>query len=105
MKLLKIENGQGYYLENEESFSPINEITKEKLMMLVDIVFEKEAVELDEYDEQQIKNKAHQIVYKNIYEKLHSLRGRRQEFIDESKRQYWHQYKEYLDAEKSKCEN
>jgi hypothetical protein len=56
-------------------------------------------VEFDEYDEEVIKNQAHQVVYKSVCRNLQSLKERRQEFIDESERLYLDDYKRYT-AEK-----
>lgn len=94
MKLLKIQNDSGYWLNSEGSYSPVDKITKEDLMRLVGLVLDND-VELDEFDEKSIKNQAHQIIYKNIFQKLRDLQGRKQEFIDESKRLYLYEYEKY----------
>lgn len=94
MKLLKADSDLGYFLTNEGNYRAIDEITKEDLLRLVRSVLKDDA-ELDEYDENIIKNQAHQIVYKSIYRNLLSLKGRRQEFIDESERLYLEDYKRY----------
>lgn len=96
MKLLKADSDLGYFLTKEGNYRPIDEITKEDLFRLVRIVLKDDA-EFDEYDEKIIKNQAHQIVYKSIYRNLLSLKGRRQEFIDESERLYLEDYKRYAE--------
>jgi hypothetical protein len=55
----------------------------------------KNEVKFDEYDGEKIKNPAHQIVYKSVYEKLRELGERKQEFIDESERMYLAEYERY----------
>jgi hypothetical protein len=75
MQLLKIDNDLGHFLDTANSFQPVDKITKEELLRLVDLTL-REDVEFDEYDEGKIKNQAHQIVYKSIYEKLRELSGR-----------------------------
>lgn len=96
MKLLKIDNNLGHFLDGSGEFQPIDRITKEDLLSLVDLTLNEE-VEFDEYDEEKIRNQAHQIVYKSIHEKLRSLRDRKQEFIDESERLYLAEYERYKD--------
>jgi len=96
MKLLKIEGNLGYYRDDQGEFSLVDKITKEDLLRLVKLTLDKE-VEFDEYDDEDLKNQAHQIVYKSIFEKLRGLRERRQEFIDESERLYLQEYERYRD--------
>ncbi len=94
MKLLKAEGGLGHYL-TEDAYSPIDKINKEDLLRLVNWTLEKEDVEFDEYDENVIKNQAHQVIYKNVVQKLVALKARRQAFIDESERLYLVDYEKY----------
>jgi len=96
MKLLKIDNKLGHYLSKSGDYVPIDKITKDHLLRLVNLTLANNA-EFDEYDDEQIQNQAHQIVYKSIYEKLHGLRERRQEFIDESETLYLQDYEKYRD--------
>ena len=93
---IKIDRDMGYYLDTEGSYAPVDKITKEDLLRLVDLTLQNEIV-LDEFSEDSIKNQAHQIIYKSIFEKLRDLRGRRQEFIDESERLYIQEYERYRD--------
>ena len=95
MKLLKIENGLGYYLDEKSDFDSIDKITKEDLLRLVDLTLSKE-VEFDEYDDEAIKNHAHRIIYKSISEKLGDLKERKQKFTDESERLYLTEYEKYF---------
>ena len=96
MKLLSINNGSGLYLGESGEYNPVDKITKEDLLMLVNMTLQKEVM-FDEYDEKAIKNQAHQIVYKSVFERLRSLRDRKQEFIDESERLYLKEYEKYRD--------
>lgn len=97
MKLLKIEHNQGYFLDDQGGYAPVDKITKEDILRLVNMTLDDE-VEFDEYKDEDIKNHAHQIVYKNIYEKLRSLMERRQQFKDESERLYLREYEKYRDG-------
>jgi len=96
MKLLKIEENVGLYLDVHNDYVEVNRITKEDLLRLVDLTL-RDDVEFDEYSDGAIKNQAHQIVYRNIYEKLRDLKGRKEEFIDQSERLYLEEYEKYRD--------
>jgi hypothetical protein len=95
MKLLKIENGCGHFRLQSGNYSPIDKISKDDLLQLVNATLSKEDVEFDEYDESMIQNHAHQVIYKSVVRKLQSLRERKQEFIDESARLYLEDYEKY----------
>ena len=97
MKLLKIENNLGYYRDNQGEFAPVDKITKEDILMLVNLTLGEEEIEFDEYNDENLNNQAHQIIYKSIFEKLRGLKGRRQGFIDESERLYLQEYERYRD--------
>jgi len=94
MKLLSIENNLGLYLGESGQYSPVDKITKEDLLRLVNLTLSKD-VEFDAYDETAIKNQAHQIVYKSVFERLRGLSDRKKEFIDESERLYLKEYEKY----------
>ena len=94
MKLLRIENNQGQFLDEKNEFAPIDKITKEDLLRLVGQTIDEEA-EFDEYEQEAIKNAAHQILYKSIYEKLKECSDRKTEFTDEAKRVYLTEYEKY----------
>lgn len=98
MKLLKTENALGYFLTDSNEYSPVDKITKEDLLRLVNLTL-KEEVEFDEYNEESIKHQAHQIVYKSILEKLVGLKDRKQEFFDQSERLFLADYEKYMNTE------
>jgi len=95
MKLLKIENNLGFYRDKQGEFATVDKITKEDILMLVNLTLGEDEVEFDEYNDENLKNQAHQIIYKSIFDKLQGLKGRRQEFIDESERLYLQEYEKY----------
>jgi len=98
MKLLKIEDNHGLYLKDGSEFSPIDKISKDDLLDLVNQTLTEE-VEFDEYDSDRIKNQAHQILYRNIFEKLQRLKDRKEEFTDESERLYLLEYEKYREEQ------
>jgi hypothetical protein len=95
MKLLKIADNKGYYFVTQDKFSTVDEITKDDILRLVSLTLGEEEVEFDEYSDDNLKNHAHQIIYKSIFEKLQDLRKRKDEFIDKSERLYLTQYEKY----------
>ena len=97
MKLLKTDSNQGFFLTEDGKYREIDQITKEDLLRLVRIVLNDEESELDKYDDQVIKNQAHQVVFKSVYRNLQSLKERRQQFIDDSERSFLDDYKRYID--------
>lgn len=94
MKALKIENHQGYFLTEEGVYETVDKIDKTVLLRLVNMALEDE-FEIDEFDEEKLKNQAHQIIYKSIGEKLSDLHQRRNQFRDESDRLYLDAYEKY----------
>ena len=96
MKLLKIEDNLGHFMAKDGSYHTIDKITKDALLWIMEKVLDSLG-ELEPYDEEKIKNQAHQVVYKSIYSNLNSLEERRQEFIDESERLYLEDYKKYIE--------
>lgn len=98
MKLLKIEANQGQFRDASGEYKPIDKIAKEDLLQLITWTLQEAEVIFDPYDENAIKNQAHQIVYKSVVQKLIDLRARKQEFIDESERLFLKEYEKYRDA-------
>lgn len=82
MKYLKIENNKGHYLTSSNQWAEIDKISKEDLMFLLNKAVSEE-FEMDEYLEENIGHKAHQIVYKSIHEKFSELIENKNVFKDE----------------------
>jgi hypothetical protein len=90
MKYLKIENNKGLFLiKNSEGdeWIEIDKISKDNLLNLLEIAISSD-FEMDEYREEDIGHKAHQIVYKSIYEKFLDLISNKNSFIDECDSQF-----------------
>lgn len=94
MMLLKIDNDRGFFLNSNKEYISIDKITKEDLLRIIELTLT-EDVEFDEYDEKILKNQAHQIIYKNIFDKLLDLKSRKQGFQDESDRLFLDAYEKY----------
>lgn len=95
MKLLKIVDYGGQFLNANDEYSPVDLITKEDLLRLVGRIIDDETCELDEFDSALIRNQAHQVIYRSVYQKLSDLQRRRTEFIDESARLFLEDYERY----------
>ncbi|PTY38429.1 hypothetical protein BGP77_12010 [Saccharospirillum sp. MSK14-1] len=94
MKTLKIENSQGYFLTDIGEYETIDKIDKTTLLKLVNLALG-DSFEIDEYNEEKLKNQAHQIIYKSISEKLNDLHNKRGQFHDESERLFQDEYEKY----------
>ncbi|MFA5629212.1 MAG: hypothetical protein WC958_03010 [Dehalococcoidales bacterium] len=82
MKLLKIENQEGYYLNGSE-YKNIDSITKEDILRLLKTIYEEENIELDEIDDasNRITMPSQKLVYEKLYEKLAELKAAKEEII------------------------
>jgi len=99
MKLLKIENNQGFFLDDKGNYSPVNKLTKEQLLWLVkQTLSDSNDIEFDEFDEDKLRNQSHQIVYQSVNGKLAALREKRRDFFDTSERLYLVEREKYDDA-------
>jgi len=97
MKYLKIENNQGFYQLGDEDWKVIDGINKEDLMILLDKLIVTE-FEMDIYAAERIANKAHQIIYRNLYEKFFELLENTNRFKDESVQLYKKAIEKYSDV-------
>lgn len=88
MQILKIENNQGKFSLDGVIFTLIDKITKENILRLIDIVLSNDDITMDTYDESNLGNKAHQIIYRSIYGKLTELHGHKDAFQDECSAMY-----------------
>lgn len=94
IKVLKIENSKGYFLTEEGTYETVDRIDKVILLRLVNSALEDD-FEIDEYNEEVLRNQAHQIIYKSISEKLYDLHNKRDQFRDESERLFLDEYEKY----------
>ena len=85
MKFLTIDNGQAMYTIDPTvpASVKIDQISKEDLFRLIELCITDDSFEMDPYNEGLLQNKAHQIIYKNIYQKLEDLKKQRVRFSDE----------------------
>lgn len=83
MKILFIDQGKGFYTVDGRENKSIIDISRDDLFTLLDLICDrKEEYEMDPYDPDLVQNKAHQVIYKNIYQKLKEVADAKQTFID-----------------------
>ena len=91
MKYLKVEDNKGHFCLQpqvaEPAWKPIDEITKDDLMALLNQAVTGE-FQMDEYVEDHLQNKAHQIIYKRIHEKFKELLSKKDIFNDDIENTY-----------------
>lgn len=91
MTYLKIEDNKGFFLRVAEGLDPawhqIDTITKEDLYFLLKKAVTEE-FEMDEFKEEILSNKSHQIIYKSLNEKFVDLVANKTRFKDESENLY-----------------
>ncbi len=90
MKYLKIDNNKAFFIKDKaqpENWTEIDNIEKEDLMKLLDFATEDD-FEMDDYNEGLLANKAHQIIYKSIYEKLNIFLTNKDRFKDQTEGVY-----------------
>lgn len=70
MKILEINDNEGYFLTKELQYKKIGEIGKNDIYFLLNHVFENDEVELDICTDDNIKNPANKIIYEKLSEKI-----------------------------------
>ena len=87
MKYLKIDDNKGYFTIDGTTWKPIDQINKNGLLILLDRALE-DGFEMDEFEDEKIANPAHQIIYKNLYERFSEITRNLNRFSDESQNIY-----------------
>lgn len=89
MIYLKVEKGKGYFLSKNNEYKEIDAIRKEDILHLLEAATSANIeFEMDEVENGNIQNAAHQIIYLNIYEKFTELKNNKNRFLDESENLY-----------------
>lgn len=78
MKYLEVRNNKGYYWNDKEMIE-IDQISKDDLLRLINHA-EEDGFEIDAYNENQLQNKAHQIIYQSIYTKFSDFLADKEQF-------------------------
>ena len=94
MIYLKIENNMGKFYK-EGTFETIDKMSNVDLWHIANAVMNDEEFLMDAYDETRLPNKAHQIIYKHIYDLLISLKCRKEQYKNECSLMYKTAYEAY----------
>lgn len=98
MKCLEINKGKGYYLNSKGDMNEIDKITKEDILRLLDIATDKEQnFEMDLFENNNLQNKSHEIIYASLYKKFHEVLQNKDRFFDESTAEYKDALSKYND--------
>jgi hypothetical protein len=81
MKYLKIEKSKGLYWDGKK-YQEIDKIDKNGLLVLLNAA-ETDNFELDDYNEDLLGNKAHQVIYENIHSKFEQFLNDKEQFKTE----------------------
>lgn len=87
MRILKIDQNKGYFSLDGEEWLELDKLTKESILALLDLIISGDA-EMDEYSEEKLKQPAHGIIYRNLYQKLSELSSNKDKFKRESESLY-----------------
>ncbi|NLA52716.1 MAG: hypothetical protein GX860_11465 [Alcaligenaceae bacterium] len=80
-KLLKIEDGRGYYLDEKDDYVLITELSVDRLKQIIEIVFKEDETIFDAYDDKLVHNAADKIIYNKVATKLKNVQDNREEII------------------------
>ena len=89
MKYLKIDSNKGFYRidTTKEEWTELDQINKDQLLTLLKFASTEE-FKMDEYKDELLQNPAHNIIYKNIYEKFIDFIGNKTRFQDSVEAMY-----------------
>ena len=88
MKVLKIENNEGYLILNDNSII-VTQVTKENILDALKLIYNTEQIEFDKFgDNLLINNEAQRIVYENLYKHLRQFDEDKQKLKDEIRREF-----------------
>lgn len=89
MKCLRIENANGWYSTDGNTWEILEKITKEDLLKILDLLLDSDSpIEIDPYDETLLKNAGHQIIYKCLCDKFTAALSQREQFQDQKSALY-----------------
>ena len=89
MKCLEISNGKGFFLHKSGNMVPLDQMKKEDLLYLLDIATsDDQSFEMDDIEQNNIDNQAHQIIYSSLSDKFSDLLANKTRFLEESSNLY-----------------
>ena len=80
-KILKIEKGRGYFLDENNEYKVVTELSSLRLKEILEKVFYNEDIEFDLFEESTVHNAADRIIYSAVVTKMINLKSRRDEIL------------------------
>lgn len=100
MKYLEIKENKGFLLNEKGVWIELDQISKEDILFVVDRAFNEEDFAMDDFNEEDLKNPAHRIIYKQLHEKISDFIERKSALKDEISSMYEDAYNKYVDNTK-----
>lgn len=98
MKYLMIKKSKAYFLNSDNKEKEIDSIGKDDILFLLEQATNSDIdFEIDELDDNNVKNEAHRIIYDNISGKFLELLKNKNVFMDESESLYRDALTKYKD--------
>ena len=88
MKILRIDNRKGEFSVNGVDFRPIDVISKEDILKMIDLITTENCEMDDLSDDKLLPNQAHLIIYKNLIQKFKELLNSKSYFHDLREKTY-----------------
>lgn len=82
MKILRISNNKGEYSVNGTDYKPIDTISKDEILQLIDRLTSEDCEMDDLANDSDLPNKAHLIIYKSLLGKFKELKNNKAYFQD-----------------------
>lgn len=87
-KILKIEHGRGYFLNEKNDYTVVTELSANRLKQILEIIFNEEDASFDQYDDNLIHNAADKIIYSKVATKLNNIQEERNEIERQVKSEF-----------------
>lgn len=93
MKYLQISGGKGFF-RKEQAMVELDRLTKLDMLALIESA-DLDGFEMDDYDADLLQNRAHRIIYENLFNKLSEFRAELNSFRDKAERLYLEAVNQY----------
>lgn len=77
-----------FRLKDDEDWQVISEIKGNDILRLLKLIFEDSDFRIAPYDDDNIKNEVHNIIYKNIYKQFEEIIRNKDNILDENTARY-----------------
>ena len=96
MKYLHINDNKGFFKINEiEELKSIDSISKDDIFKLINLLMEKEDFEIKKKKKELKQKKAHNIIYRNLYQRFLELKQEKNNIIDSTNQYFAEAFQKY----------